>query len=134
LAALLRALVAMPGLVWLRLSSMLPAYFSHELCEVLTGTPVIAPHFHVPLQSGSDRVLRTMRRPYSVRMYRAVVERLAGAVPVLETRDPATGALLGLTGHYVEVPFDGPDALVRRMARVRIGPGGRGELVDGALP
>ena len=217
LAALLRALVEVAGLRWLRLSSVLPAYFTDELFEVLSS-PAIAPHFHVPLQSGSDRVLRAMRRPYSVRMYRAVVERLASGVPVLglgtdviagfpgetdeeaaatealiealpftylhvfpysdrtgteaatrpdhvdratvarraarlralgaakalafrralagrtedvlvlETRDPATGALIGLTGHYVEVPFDGPDALMRRVARVRIGSAARGEL------
>jgi threonylcarbamoyladenosine tRNA methylthiotransferase MtaB len=42
---------------------------------------VIAPHFHVPLQSGSDRVLRLMRRPYTVTMYRRLVERLAVALP-----------------------------------------------------
>ena len=221
LAALLRALVDVPGLRWLRLSSVLPTYFTDGLFEVLTSSPAIAPHFHVPLQSGSDRVLRAMRRPYSVRMYRAVVERLASAIPVLglgtdviagfpgetdeeaaatealiealpftylhvfpysdrtgteaatrpdhvnratiarraarlralgaakalafrcalagrtedvlvlETRDPATGSLIGLTGHYVEVPFDGPDALMRRVARLRIGPAGRGERLDG---
>ncbi len=221
LAALVRALIEIRGLRWLRLSSVLPAYFTDELFEVLTGAPAIAPHFHVPLQSGSDRVLLTMRRPYSVRMYRAIVERLAAAMPVLglgadvivgfpgetaddaaatealiealpftylhvfpysdrtgteaaaqsghvdratiarqaarlralgaakalafrraladriedvlvlETRDPATRALVGLTGHYVEVPFDGPDALMRRTARVRIGPAGRGELLEG---
>jgi threonylcarbamoyladenosine tRNA methylthiotransferase MtaB len=220
LAPLLRALVEIRGLRWLRLSSMLPAYFTDELFEVLTAAPAIAPHFHVPLQSGSDRVLRAMRRPYSVRMYRAIVERLATAVPVLglgadviagfpgetdddaratealiealpftylhvfpysdrtgteaatrpghvdrltiarraarlralgaakalafrrglagrtedvlvlETRDRATAALVGLTGHYVEVPFDGPDALMRRVARVRIGSAGRAALVD----
>jgi threonylcarbamoyladenosine tRNA methylthiotransferase MtaB len=210
LAALLRVLCAVEGLRWLRLSSLLPAYVTEELLEVLAGSPVIAPHFHVPLQSGSDRVLRAMRRPYNVARYRAVVERLGRARPalglgadviagfpgetdedaaatealvetlpftylhvfpysdrpgteaagrpdrvdramiarraarlralgaaralafrrtligrsedvlVLETRDPATGGLVGLTGHYVEVVFDGPDALMRRMARVRV--------------
>jgi threonylcarbamoyladenosine tRNA methylthiotransferase MtaB len=49
----------------------------------VTGSPVVAPHVHLPLQSGSDRVLRLMRRPYSVRMYRALVETLASAVPDL---------------------------------------------------
>jgi threonylcarbamoyladenosine tRNA methylthiotransferase MtaB len=66
-----------------RLSSLLPAYFTPELVELATGSPVVAPHFHVPLQSGSDRVLRRMRRPYDVRMYRALVERLAAARPGL---------------------------------------------------
>jgi threonylcarbamoyladenosine tRNA methylthiotransferase MtaB len=83
LAALLERLVLLPGLRRLRLSSMLPAYFTPELLEVITGSSRIAPHLHVPLQSGSDRVLRRMRRPYSVALYRGLVERLARAIPGL---------------------------------------------------
>ncbi len=221
LAALLRDLADIRGLRWLRLSSMLPAYFTDELLDLLTSAPAIAPHLHVPLQSGSNRVLRAMRRPYSVAMYRALIERLAGAIPrlglgadviagfpgetdddahatealidelpftylhvfpysdrngteavarggkvdgatiaeraarlrqlgaakaqafrrslvgrtedvlVLQTRDRATGGLVGLTGSYVEVVFDGTDAEIRRVARVRVtGVNGtvRGEL------
>jgi threonylcarbamoyladenosine tRNA methylthiotransferase MtaB len=81
LAALLRRLVEIPGLRWLRLSSLLPAYFTEELLSVLLGSPVIAPHFHVPMQSGSARVLRRMRRPYTVATYRRLIERLAAAIP-----------------------------------------------------
>jgi hypothetical protein len=46
--------------------------------EILTTAPVIAPHFHVPLQSGSDRVLRLHAAAVHGAMYRRVVERLAG--------------------------------------------------------
>ena len=80
LAALVRRIVDTPRLRWLRLSSVLPAYFTPELIEVVTETPHVAPHLHLPLQSGSDRVLRSMRRPYNARLYRALVERLAGAI------------------------------------------------------
>jgi threonylcarbamoyladenosine tRNA methylthiotransferase MtaB len=83
LAALLRSLVELPGLRRLRLSSLLPAYFTPELIEIVTASPVVAPHFHIPLQSGSARVLRLMRRPYDPRMYRALVARLAAARPGL---------------------------------------------------
>jgi len=83
LAALLRQLEDVPGLRWVRLSSVLPAYFTPELIDVVTDSPVVAPHFHLPLQSGSDRILRAMRRPYNVAMYRGVVERLAAAIPLL---------------------------------------------------
>jgi threonylcarbamoyladenosine tRNA methylthiotransferase MtaB len=163
----------------------------------------------VPLQSGADRVLRAMRRPYNVRLYRGLVERLAAALPdlglgtdvitgfpgetpgeldeteallaalpftylhvfsysdrrgteatrlaaprvppeeirrrtarlrrlgaaksrafreaqvgrdlevlVLEHRDEKK--LVGLTGHYLEVGFDGPDRLLRGFTRVRV--------------
>lgn len=83
LAALLARLIRVPGLRWLRLSSMLPAYFTDELLEIVTASPVIAPHFHLPLQSGSDRILRRMRRPYTTAMYRRITERLAAAIPRL---------------------------------------------------
>ncbi|HZV97044.1 MAG TPA: tRNA (N(6)-L-threonylcarbamoyladenosine(37)-C(2))-methylthiotransferase MtaB [Candidatus Nitrosocosmicus sp.] len=83
LAELLRRLDGIPGLRWLRLSSVLPAYFTPELIEAVTGLAVMAPHLHVPLQSGSDRILRLMRRPYTVRMYRTLVERLLAAIPDL---------------------------------------------------
>jgi len=78
-----RRIVDIPGLTWLRLSSVLPAYFTPPLIDVVTGSPRVAPHLHLPLQSGSDRVLRAMRRPYNVGMYRALVERLAHAAPGL---------------------------------------------------
>ncbi|HEU4368735.1 MAG TPA: tRNA (N(6)-L-threonylcarbamoyladenosine(37)-C(2))-methylthiotransferase MtaB [Methylomirabilota bacterium] len=83
LAALLARLTRLNGLRWLRVSSMLPAYFTDDVLEILVDSPVIAPHFHVPLQSGSDRVLRAMRRPYTTAQYRRVVERLAAAIPRL---------------------------------------------------
>jgi threonylcarbamoyladenosine tRNA methylthiotransferase MtaB len=83
LAALLGALAEVEGLRWLRLSSVLPSYFTAELIEAVTTLPVVAPHLHLPLQSGSDRVLRLMRRPYHTGMYRALVDRLAGAIPDL---------------------------------------------------
>jgi threonylcarbamoyladenosine tRNA methylthiotransferase MtaB len=83
LAALVALLGEVPGLRWLRLSSVLPAYFTPALIEAVTSLPVVAPHLHIPLQSGSDRVLRRMRRPYNARMYRALVERLSSAIPGL---------------------------------------------------
>jgi len=83
LAALVRQLAEVAGLRWLRLSSILPAYVTADLLEVITGSPRVAPHLHLPLQSGSDRVLRIMRRPYNTRMYRTLVERLARDLPEL---------------------------------------------------
>jgi threonylcarbamoyladenosine tRNA methylthiotransferase MtaB len=210
LAALIGRIADVPGLRWLRLSSVLPSYFTPALLDAVTGAGIVAPHLHLPLQSGSDRVLRRMRRPYTVQMYRALVERLVAAIPglalgadliaghpgegeadfaatlalvgelplsylhvfpysdrkgteatrlaervparlirersarlralgreknlawrrrlvgqrreavVLAERDRETGFLAGLTSNYVEVLFDGPAGLARRLARVRI--------------
>ena len=223
LAALVRTLLDVRGLARLRLSSVLPAYFTDELVELVIGDRRICRHLHVPLQSGSDRVLRAMRRPYTVRMYRTLIERLAAAIPdlglgtdiitgfpgetdaefdateslaaalpftylhvfsysdrrgteaaraaaprvapetirrrtarlrrlgadkqvgfrrgqigreldvlVLEQRARGVESLVGLTDNYLELAFSGPDALVRRFARVRATGLGR-ERLEGAL-
>jgi threonylcarbamoyladenosine tRNA methylthiotransferase MtaB len=83
LAALLRRLLEVPGLRRLRLSSILPAYLTPELSDTIVSERRVCRHLHVPLQSGADRVLRAMRRPYTARMYRALIERLAAALPGL---------------------------------------------------
>jgi threonylcarbamoyladenosine tRNA methylthiotransferase MtaB len=209
LAALLEEMLRVSGLRWIRLSSLLPAYLSPALLDIVTGSDMVAPHLHLPLQAGSDRVLRLMRRPYTTDMYGRVVERLVKARPglglgtdvivghpgeaeadfgetmalvdrlpfsylhvfpysdrrgteavlmgervdrhaigrrshalrqlalrknrafrsnlmgsrqevlVLETRD-AAGHLVGLTGNYVEVAFEGSDSLKRTLQSVRI--------------
>ena len=111
LAALIHLLAEVPGLRWLRLSSVLPAYFTPALIETVTGLAVVAPHLHIPLQSGSDRVLRRMRRPYSVRMYRALVERLAAAIPELGL---GGDVIVGHPGEE-EADFDATMDLVRTL-------------------
>lgn len=83
LAVLVTRLAEVPGLRWLRLSSVLPSYFTPELIQAVTTLPVVVPHLHLPLQSGSDRVLRLMRRPYNTAMYRTLAERLTAAIPDL---------------------------------------------------
>jgi threonylcarbamoyladenosine tRNA methylthiotransferase MtaB len=108
LAALARRLLAVRGLARLRLSSILPAYFTEELIELIVGERRICRHLHVPLQSGADRVLRAMRRPYTAGMYRALVERLAGAIP-----DLGLGADV-ITGfpEETDADFEATEALV----------------------
>ena len=111
LAALISRIADTPGLRWLRLSSVLPAYFTRELREVVSGSPVVVPHLHLPLQSGSDRVLRLMRRPYNTRMYRALVESLAGAIPDLGL---GTDLIVGHPGERDE-DFEATLDLVREL-------------------
>lgn len=65
----------------------------------MTTAPYVAPHFHVPLQSGSDRILRLMRRPYNVVIYRRVVERLVELKPGLGL---GTDIIVGFPGETDE--------------------------------
>jgi threonylcarbamoyladenosine tRNA methylthiotransferase MtaB len=111
LAGLVSQAAEVKGLRWLRLSSVLPAYFTPELVEVVTSVPGVVPHQHLPLQSGSDRVLRLMRRPYNVRIYRALAEKLATAIP-----DLGLGADI-IVGHPGEsdADFEATMALVREL-------------------
>ncbi|WP_456437073.1 tRNA (N(6)-L-threonylcarbamoyladenosine(37)-C(2))-methylthiotransferase MtaB [Desulfurobacterium sp.] len=76
LADLLEKLVQIPGDFWIRLSSIEPQEFSDKLLEVLTGSDKVAPHFHIPLQSGSDRILEKMGRKYTTSYYGALIEKL----------------------------------------------------------
>ena len=111
LGGLVRAVGEIDGLRWLRLSSLLPAYFTSDLLEAVTSSAVVAPHFHVPLQSGSDRVLRAMRRPYTVALYRRVVERLAARVPRLGL---GADVLVGFPGE-TEADFQATVSLVEAL-------------------
>ncbi|MGH7490253.1 MAG: radical SAM protein [bacterium] len=69
LATLVRRLLAETSVERLRLSSVEPMDFSDELLELMASERRIAKHVHAPLQSGSDRVLRRMRRKYRPRHY-----------------------------------------------------------------
>jgi threonylcarbamoyladenosine tRNA methylthiotransferase MtaB len=69
LPRLVRAAGAIPGLVRLRLSSLEVNHLDDELAAAMRETPTVAPHLHVPLQSGDDRVLRAMGRRYSAEAY-----------------------------------------------------------------
>ena len=65
----------------LRLSSIEPLEAVPELIELVATHPRMAHHFHIPLQSGSARILRAMYRPYSPQYYLDLVSRIRGRIP-----------------------------------------------------
>ena len=81
LAGLINRVLAQERLARLRLSSIEPLEVTDEIIAVIAGSPKMAKHFHVPLQSGSDRILRLMRRPYSSDYYARLIERLRQWAP-----------------------------------------------------
>ena len=66
-----------------RLSSIEPQEIDDRLVEMMEGSEILAPHLHLPLQSGSDDMLRAMRRSYRTRAYRKQVEKVAARVAPL---------------------------------------------------
>jgi threonylcarbamoyladenosine tRNA methylthiotransferase MtaB len=85
--SLLRAILAQTKLEKLRISSVEPMDWTDELIELVAASPRIAKHAHVPLQSGSDAVLRRMHRKYRPWHYREKIEKIRAAMP-----DAAIGA------------------------------------------
>ena len=80
-AGLVRAILAETELEKLRLSSVEPMDWTPELIELVASEPRLAKHAHLPLQSGSDRILRAMHRKYRPWHYRERVEKIRRALP-----------------------------------------------------
>ena len=78
---LVRAVLSETGLEKLRISSVEPMDWSDELLDLMQASPRIAQHAHVPMQSGSDRILRAMHRRYRPWHYREKVENIRSAMP-----------------------------------------------------
>ncbi|NLE20508.1 MAG: MiaB/RimO family radical SAM methylthiotransferase, partial [Clostridiales bacterium] len=72
---------AAPGLPRLRLGSLEPVVATRDFARALAGIPAVCPQFHLSLQSGSDTVLRRMRRRYTAEEYRASAQALREAFP-----------------------------------------------------
>jgi threonylcarbamoyladenosine tRNA methylthiotransferase MtaB len=79
--ALIRAILAHTSLEKLRLSSVEPMDWTDELIELVAGSPRIARHAHLPLQSGSDRILRRMHRKYRPWHYSERLLKIRAAMP-----------------------------------------------------
>jgi tRNA A37 methylthiotransferase MiaB len=78
---LVRVILSETSLQKLRLSSIEPMDWSSELIRLMADSPRIAKHAHVPLQSGSDRILRLMHRKYRPWHYREKIEQIRAAMP-----------------------------------------------------
>jgi tRNA-2-methylthio-N6-dimethylallyladenosine synthase len=82
-AGLLRRVGAIPGLERLRFTTSHPSHVGEPLARALREVPSLCPHLHLPVQSGSNALLESMRRGYTRESYRATVALLRDAVPDL---------------------------------------------------
>jgi len=80
-ADLLERLNAVEGLRRIRFTSPHPAYFNRKLVAAVTGLDKVCKSVHLPLQSGSDRILRKMNRPYTAAEYLEIVRALRTGAP-----------------------------------------------------
>lgn len=78
---LVAQVLAVDGLERFRLSSVEPNTITDELLEVLKSSPKVLDHFHIPLQSGDDEILKAMRRKYTVADYKKVIGKIMAAFP-----------------------------------------------------
>jgi tRNA-2-methylthio-N6-dimethylallyladenosine synthase len=75
-ALLLEYLAEMPGIERLRYTTSHPREFSQRLIDVYRDVPQMVDHVHLPVQSGSDRVLAAMKRGYTALEYKSIIRRL----------------------------------------------------------
>ncbi|MBI5136107.1 MAG: tRNA (N6-isopentenyl adenosine(37)-C2)-methylthiotransferase MiaB [Nitrospirae bacterium] len=94
-ADLLRRLHAIDGIRRIRYTTSHPKDFSDRLMDTLADCPKVARHLHLPLQSGSDRVLARMGRGYTYAAYRAKIERVRSLLPGLAI---TTDLIVGFPG------------------------------------
>ena len=78
---LLRACGGIDGLERVRFTSPHPAEFTDDVIEAMAETHNVMPSLHMPLQSGSDRVLKAMRRSYRSEKYLGIIDRVRAAIP-----------------------------------------------------
>ncbi len=110
-AAMLHAILGHTAIEKIRISSVEPMDWTNEVIELVASSPRIAKHAHVPLQSGSDRILRRMHRKYRPWHYADRIERVRRAMP-----DAAIGAdvMVGFPGESDD-DFEQTRALIERL-------------------
>jgi threonylcarbamoyladenosine tRNA methylthiotransferase MtaB len=110
-ADMLSAILERTAIEKIRISSVEPMDWSNEVIELVASSPRICRHAHVPLQSGSDKILRKMHRKYRPWHYADRIERIRRAMP-----DAAIGAdvMVGFPGE-TDADFEETHALIERL-------------------
>jgi threonylcarbamoyladenosine tRNA methylthiotransferase MtaB len=111
LETLIRAILGETTLEKLRISSVEPMDWSDELISLVALSPRIAKHAHVPMQSGSDAVLRRMHRKYRPWHYREKIEKIRAAMP---TAAIGADVMVGFPGE-TEAEFEATRCLIEEL-------------------
>ena len=108
---LIQALDTVESVERFRISSIEPNLLSDEIIEFIAQSKRFAPHFHIPLQSGSDEVLRLMRRKYNVELFISKIKKIKELLP-----DAFTGVdiIVGVRGEKEDY-FEATEQLIKSL-------------------
>ena len=99
LAFLIDTVAAMPGIERIRYTTSHPRELTQRLIDVYRDVPKLVSHLHLPVQSGSDRILAAMKRGYTVLEYKSLVRRLRAARPDISL---SSDFIVGFPGETAE--------------------------------
>jgi len=102
----LRAVASLEGDFRVRFMTSHPKDVSDKLIETIAGCPKVARHFHLPVQSGSDSILRRMNRRYTADHYRSLIDKLKAAVPDISITSDIIVGFPGETEEDFEATLD----------------------------
>ena len=111
-AELLERISAIDGIRRIRFTSPHPAFFNRKLIETIARLPKVCKCIHLPLQSGSDRILRRMNRPYDSAHYMNIINSLRALVPGINF---STDIIVGFPGE-TEEDFEATRRIMREAA------------------
>ena len=110
-ALLLEYIHDLPGIERIRYTTSHPKEFTTRLIDAYTKSPKLVNHLHLPVQSGSDRVLAAMKRGYSVLEYKSIIRRLRSVRPDISL---SSDFIIGFPGE-TKADFDATMNLVEEM-------------------
>jgi len=99
LALLIETIAAMPGIERIRYTTSHPREMTQRLIDTYLSTPKLVSHLHLPVQSGSDRILAAMKRGYTVLEFKSLVKKLKAARPGLSL---SSDFIIGFPGETEE--------------------------------
>ena len=99
-ASLLKEIVKIPGLYRLRISSIEATELTDEVLDIIKNNDIIADHLHIPLQAGSDKVLKLMNRKYDLEYFKNKIEAIRKLRPNISI---STDVIVGFPGETDEL-------------------------------
>jgi len=92
---LLRKINKIPGKFWIRFTSSHPKDFSDDLIKAMAECEKVAKYLNLPVQSGDDKILKAMNRPYTVKQYKNLIKKIREKIPDINL---STDVIVGFPG------------------------------------